>query len=214
MGCARLPYHTPQKVRTLGSPPQKELGRSTTCISSSVRLLHSHPPTPAYLLLAELHTTARSSTVLRHRSLAPKQAVLVQKERSLRVPFLNSSLGVPVLVPVCASPVPRKKERKQTPRPWGWACGLITATPSAPRAEVLQDNPTKLQGRDGRTARRHHTAHRDFKERSVVLVCCEMDKERKKEPRQPKGGMGGRHAATTLGALGVRSSTSRPGPGS
>ena len=26
------------------------------------------------------------------------------------------------------------------------------------------------QGRDGRTARRHHTAHRDFKERSVVLA--------------------------------------------
>ena len=38
--------------------------------------------------------------------------------------------------------------------------------------------------------------HRDFKERGVVLG---VQKERKKENRQPKGGMGGRHAATTQG---------------
>ena len=67
------------------------------------------------------------------------------------------------------------------------------------RASLKKERKHTAQGRDGRTARRHHTAHRDFKERSVVLVCCEMAKERKKEPRQPKGGMGGRHAATTQG---------------
>jgi len=43
---------------------------------------------------------------------------------------------------------------------------------------------------------------RDFSIPNVVFVrvpCARLSKERKKENRQPKGGMGERHAATTKG---------------
>jgi len=70
------------------------------------------------------------------------------------------------------------------------------------------------KGGMGRTARRHHTGilrrgvwcasrlppYGVFLFQSLFTVSpSHVSKERKKENRQPKGGMGGRHAATTQG---------------
>ena len=89
------------------------------------RCRHAHTDTR----VAASSARPRSVTLTRNGKveLRAKKKKRDRNERRPRIRFFLRRL-VPVLVPVRASPVPRKKERKQT-----------------------------AQGRDGRTARRHHT---------------------------------------------------------
>ena len=76
---------------------------------------------------------------------------------------LGGSRGVPVLVPVRASPVPSVKERKKTDNPReGWENGTPPPHIKSRKERKKTDNPR--EGWEDGTP----PPHRDFKERCVV----------------------------------------------
>ena len=84
--------------------------------------------------------------------------------------FFRTTLA-PVLVPVRASPVPSDVRGIEF-------SNFLVPVRASPVPSVKKERKQTSQGRDGRTARRHHTG------------ILRSPKERKKENRQPKGGMG------------------------